>query len=58
MFDDPVPESSTLPVIDDFVRAVETGSQTICPAEEALNTNRVIYGGYRSAAEGHPVLLD
>ncbi len=58
VFDDPVPESSTLPVIDDFVRAVETGSQTICPAEEALKTNRVIYGGYRSSTEGHPVLLN
>ncbi len=57
VFDDPVPESSTLPIIDDFVRAVETGSQTICPAEDALTTNRVIYGGYRSSSEGHPVSL-
>ena len=58
MFDDPIPESSTLPIIDDFVRAVETGSQTICPAEEALKTNRVIYGGYRSSAEGRTVSLN
>jgi predicted dehydrogenase len=55
VFDDPIPESSTLPVIDDFVRAVESGSQPICSAEEALKTNRVIYGGYRSSAEGQPV---
>ena len=58
VFDDPVPESSTLPVIDDFVKAVETGSPTICPADEALKTNQVIYGGYRSSAEGHPVSLN
>ena len=57
VFDDPVPESSTLPIIDDFVRALETGSKTICPAEEALKTNQVIYGGYRSSAEGNPVSL-
>ena len=57
VFDDPVPESSTLSVIDDFVRAVETGSRTICPAEEALKTNRVIYGGYRASAGGSPVSL-
>lgn len=58
VFDDPIPESSTLPIIDDFVQAVETGSQTICPAEEALKTNRVIYGGYRSSAEGRTVSLN
>jgi predicted dehydrogenase len=58
VFDDPVPESSTLPVIDDFVKAVETGSQAMCPAEEALKTNQVIYGGYRSSTEGRPVLLN
>ena len=57
VFDDLVPESSTLSVIDDFVRAVETGSRTICPAEEALKTNRVIYGGYRASAGGSPVSL-
>lgn len=57
VFDDPIPESSTLPVIDDFVRAVETGSETICPAEEALKTNRVIYGGYQASGQGRPTEL-
>jgi predicted dehydrogenase len=56
-FQDDIPEATTLPIIDDFVRAVETGSPTICPAEEALKTNRVIYTGYRSSVEGRSLTV-
>ncbi len=51
-YQDDIPEATTLPIIDDFVRAIETGTPTICPAEEALKTNQVIYTGYRSSVEG------
>jgi predicted dehydrogenase len=56
-FQDTIPEATTLPIIDDFVRAVETGSPTICPAEEALKTNQVIYTGYRSSVEGRSLTV-
>ena len=44
-----VPEATTLPIIEDFVRAVTEGRPTICPGEEALKTNEVLYTGYRSS---------
>lgn len=45
-------EATTLPIIEDFVRAVGEGRPTICSGEGALETNQVIYTGYRSSELG------
>ena len=51
-FKDDVPDAVSLPIIDDFVDALAEGRPPICPGEEALKTNQVIYAGYRSRRAG------
>ena len=53
-----VPKSSTLPIIDDFVDAIELGTTTICPPEEAIITNKIIYGGYMSTVKKKPIKIE
>ena len=53
-----IPESSTLPIIDNFVDSIELGDDIICPPENAIITNKIIYGGYESSMKGKPVKIE
>ncbi len=50
-------ENVHLPVVQDFVEAVLTGRQPVCPLAEAARTNHLLDAIYRSAAEGREVKL-
>ena len=52
-----IPESSTLPIVDNFVDAIELGVKTICPPEDAIVTNKIIYGGYLSSIKHVPIKI-
>jgi predicted dehydrogenase len=45
-------------VIDDFVRAIQTGGEPMCPAREGRKSVALVQAIYESARENRPVTLD
>ncbi len=55
--DMPEADNVHLPLIEDFVSAINTGGKPVCSAEEAKKTNLVLDAIYRSSESGQEVSL-
>jgi predicted dehydrogenase len=53
----PNPDNVHLPLVEDFVRAVKNGSDSIVPLAEALKTNILLDAVYESARRGKEICL-
>jgi len=53
----PPADNVHLPLVEDFVQAIQSGGQPACPLGEAARTNTLMDAVYASAAEGREVVL-